>query len=162
MFSLSGVFLCTQNPFYYSSQSSHVPLSSPQIAFAFSRKSRAFNAEIFAYQVPRLPIQTHPQLKVDISDSGDVFYLVDTLCVYVTNTIKNFIFCVGSMWSQYEVLQCCYQRYNGMATRRLFAASSADIIDGWRGRALTKQKFSIHHTFKLQSDHNKLLLNKQS
>ena len=37
--------------------------------------------------------------------------------------------------------------------------TSTDIIDGWRGQALTKQKFSIHHTFKLQSDHNKLLLN---
>ena len=49
-----------------------------------------------------------------------------------------------------------------MATWRLFAASSADIIDGWQGRALTKQKFSIHHTLKLQSDHNKLLLNRQS
>ena len=48
-----------------------------------------------------------------------------------------------------------------MATWRLFAGARTDIIDGWRGQALTKQKFSIHHTFKLQSDHNKLLLNKQ-
>ena len=38
--------------------------SSPQNCIRFSRKSRAFNVEIVAYQVPRLPIQTHPRIYV--------------------------------------------------------------------------------------------------
>ena len=93
-----------------------------------------------------------------------------SICVVWRSSCKWY-FCVGFDEASIRSIAAWYLRdmYNGMLPRghvasfcRCPAPSSIDIIDGWRGCALTKQKFSIHHTFKLQSDIIKWLLNKPS
>ena len=72
--SLSCVIFMHTNPFYYSSHVPHSPHL--KIAFAFSRKSRAFNVENVAYQVYQGFLSSRhirESMISDILDFRDVF-----------------------------------------------------------------------------------------
>ena len=78
-------YLCDFYAHKVSLQLVSCPTLSPhlKIAFAFSHKSRAFNVEIVAYQVPRLPIQTLSRIYVFPTETlvpMDFFwFVVDTM-----------------------------------------------------------------------------------